>query len=54
MQKTIEDDTESTAQAPNVHEADGNAIEKIVVEDKDKIFEYTLLFKGNTKTNVNL
>lgn len=53
MQKTIEDDTESTAQTPNVNEADGNAIETIFVEDKDKIFECTLLFKANTKTNVN-
>ena len=39
MQKTIEDDTESTAQAPNVHEADGNAIEKMLTSEK--IFQTT-------------
>ena len=33
-------------------EADGNVMEKNVVEDEDKIIEYTVLFKENEQENI--
>ena len=36
-----------------LNEADGNVMEKNIAEDEDKIIEYTVLFKGNEKENIN-
>ena len=36
-----------------LNEADGNVMEKNVVKDEDKIIEYTVLFKGSGKENIN-
>ena len=36
-----------------LNEADRNVMEKNIAEDEDKIIEYTVLFKGNEKENIN-